>query len=87
MAIISIFHNHTIYSTLAATSHFNELIKVAAETILKQLGMVDLGNLMGAFKFVSEVEKYNGDIKKRKPEAEEKGEEFTKNTFGSSFGL
>lgn len=61
------FHNHTIYSTLAATSHFNELIKVAAENDFKAVGMVDLGNLMGAFKFVSEVEKYNEDIKKRKP--------------------
>jgi DNA polymerase-3 subunit alpha len=28
------FHNHTIYSTLSATSHFNELIK-AAENDLK----------------------------------------------------
>ena len=72
------FHNHTIYSTLSATSHFNELIKAAAENDFKAVGMVDLGNLMGAFKFVSEVEKYNGDIKKKKAEAEEKGEEFTK---------
>jgi DNA polymerase-3 subunit alpha len=61
------FHNHTIYSTLSATSHFNELIK-AAENDYKAVGMVDLGNLMGAFKFVSEVEKYNGDIKKKKAE-------------------
>jgi DNA polymerase-3 subunit alpha len=42
------------------------LIKVAAENDYKAVGMVDLGNLMGAFKFVSEVEKYNGDIKRKK---------------------
>lgn len=64
------FHNHTIYSTLAAT-YFNELIKVVAENDFKAVGMVDLGN-DGAFKFVSEVGKYNGDIKKKKEEAEEK---------------
>jgi DNA polymerase-3 subunit alpha len=48
------------------------LIKVAAENDYKAVGMVDLGNLMGAFKFVSEVEKYNGDIKKRKPKPKKK---------------
>ena len=40
--------------------------------------MVDLGNLMGAFKFVSEVEKIQWRYQKKKAEAEEKGEEFTK---------
>lgn len=70
------FHNHTIYSTLSSTSQFSDLINTASENGFKAVGMVDLGNLMGAFKFVSEVEKYNDDLQNKKKVAEEKGEPF-----------
>ena len=46
--------------------------------------MVDLGNMMGAFKFISEVENYNSKVKKahqeyidQKQKAEEEGVEFS----------
>ena len=46
--------------------------------------MVDLGNMMGAFKFISEVENYNSKVKKahqeyidQKQKAEEEGIEFS----------
>lgn len=78
------FHNHSIYSSLQASSHLNELIKKALENNYPAVGLVDLGNMMGAFKFVSEVEKTNANLKKayqeyldQKEKAEEEGLSFT----------
>ena len=77
------FHNHSIYSSLQASSNIQELINKALENNFSAVGLVDLGNMMGAFKFVSEVEKANGNIKKKyqefldkKQKAEEEGTEF-----------
>ncbi|CAA7193688.1 DNA polymerase III subunit alpha [Chryseobacterium potabilaquae] len=77
------FDNHSVFSTLTATSGINDLIKKAIDENYPAVGMVDLGNMMGAFKFVSAVEGANADrLKKykeyetKKQEAEEKGEIF-----------
>ncbi len=77
------FHNHSIYSSLQASSHIHELINKALTNNFPAVGLVDLGNMMGAFKFVSEVEKTNGNIKKnyaeyldKKEKAKEAGTEF-----------
>lgn len=56
------FHNHSIYSALQATSSISDLIKKASKNNFPAVGLVDLGNLMGAFKFVSEVEKFNKNL-------------------------
>ena len=78
------FHNHSIYSSLQASSHIHELINKALTNNFPAVGLVDLGNMMGAFKFVSEVEKTNGNIKKnyaeyldKKEKAKEEGIEFS----------
>ena len=78
------FHNHSIYSSLQSSTDLGDLVKKALKNDFPAVGLVDLGNLMGAFKFVSEVEKVNGSIKNelkeysaKKLEAEEKGEEFS----------
>jgi DNA polymerase-3 subunit alpha len=80
------FHNHSIYSSLQSSTNINSLINNALKENFPAVGMVDLGNLMGAFKFVSEVEKINGNIKKdfknyleKQKKAEEEGGEFTEN--------
>ena len=77
------FDNHSVFSTLTATSSINDLIKKATDDNFPAVGMVDLGNMMGAFKFVSAVEGANGDRAKKhkeylakKQEAEENGTEF-----------
>ena len=77
------FHNHSIYSSLQASSHISDLVNKAIRNNFSAAGLVDLGNMMGAFKFVSEVEKANGNIKKayqeyldKKQKAEEEGTEF-----------
>ena len=68
---------------MTATSSINDLIKKATEDNFPAVGMVDLGNMMGAFKFVSAVESTNSDRSKKhkeyvakKQEAEENGTEF-----------
>ncbi|MCQ4034698.1 DNA polymerase III subunit alpha [Kaistella montana] len=77
------FHNHSIYSSLQASSNISDLVNKAIRNNFAAVGLVDLGNMMGAFKFVSEVEKTNGNIKKnyqeyldKKQKADEEGTEF-----------
>ncbi len=57
------FHNHSIYSSLQASSSLSDLVNNALENNFPAVGMVDLGNMMGAFKFISEVEGANAKIK------------------------
>ncbi|KAF5279695.1 hypothetical protein FQR65_LT15284 [Abscondita terminalis] len=64
------FYSHSIYSTLQATSGLADLVSVAEKNNFPAVGLVDLGNMMGAFKFIDEVEKYNGNLKQKKQEAE-----------------
>lgn len=77
------FDNHSVFSTLMATSSISDLIKRASDDNFPAVGMVDIGNMMGAFKFVSAVESANSERSKKhkeylakKQEAEEKGEVF-----------
>ena len=78
------FHNHSIFSSLQSTTSIEDLINKAKSDNFPAVGMVDLGNMMGAFKFISEVENYNSKVKKayqeyidQKQKAEEEGVEFT----------
>lgn len=77
------FNNHSVFSTLMATSSISDLIRKASDEKFPAVGIVDTGNMMGAFKFVSAVEGANGDRAKKhkeyltaKQEAEENGTEF-----------
>ncbi|SDD85513.1 DNA polymerase III subunit alpha [Riemerella columbipharyngis] len=77
------FHNHSVFSSLQATSSISDLINKAKTNRFPAVGMVDLGNMMGAFKFIAEVDKYNTgvdkelkDYEERKKKAEEEGIEF-----------
>ena len=78
------FHNHSIFSSLQSTTSIEDLINKAKSDNFPAVGMVDLGNMMGAFKFISEVESYNSKVKKahqeyidQKQKAEEEGVEFS----------
>ena len=78
------FHNHSIFSSLQSTTSIEDLINKAKSDNFPAVGMVDLGNMMGAFKFISEVENYNSKVKKahqeyidQKQQAEEEGLEFS----------
>lgn len=67
------FHNHSIYSSLQATSSISDLILKATKNNFPAVGLVDLGNLMGAFKFVTEVEKHNKSLEEKLKEENAEG--------------
>jgi DNA polymerase III subunit alpha len=52
-------HNHTQYSILQSTTKITDLIAQASEYQMNSIGISDIGNMMGAFEFVTEVEKHN----------------------------
>ena len=60
-------HNHTQYSVLQSTTKIQELVQKAGEYNMPGVAITDLNNLMGAFHFVSAVEKYNKD---KEPDAQ-----------------
>jgi len=57
------FHNHTSFSILTATTSVEALIQKAIDENMPAVGMTDLGNLMGAFKFVSTAKRMNSGRK------------------------
>lgn len=71
-------HNHSIYSNLSSSLKFQDLIDNAVENQFPAVGLCDLGNLMGAFKFISAIENHNSDIKKKITNSELSLEEIQK---------
>lgn len=65
------FHNHSIFSALQSSSSISSLVNAAVKNDFPAVGLVDLGNMMGAFKFISEVENTNKILKKKQEEYEE----------------
>ncbi|MEO9531209.1 MAG: DNA polymerase III subunit alpha [Crocinitomicaceae bacterium] len=71
-------HNHSQFSILQSTIKINNLVNKAGEYDCPAVALTDTGNMMAAFHFVTDVNKYNKALKAKKAEAEEKGEPFTK---------
>jgi len=63
------FHSHSIYTPLQATSSIKDLIYTASENNFPAVGLVDIGGMMGAFKFIEEAEKHNENLKQINPES------------------
>jgi DNA polymerase III subunit alpha len=57
-AIFCHLHVHSHYSVLQATTGIQSLIKKAKENKMPAVALTDLGNMYGAFKFVSEALKH-----------------------------
>jgi DNA polymerase-3 subunit alpha len=68
-------HNHTQFSVLQSTISVPDLVKAAGAHQMSAVAMTDHANMMGAFHFVSNVSKYNKEVKAKNAEAVEKGEE------------
>ncbi len=93
------FHNHSIYSALQSSTKISDLIAKALKNNFPAVGLVDLGNLMGAFKFVSEVEKWNADARdfnesydlkkdeEREPDDEKEFQKNKKKFLGQRYDL
>ena len=69
-ASFSHLHNHTGYSVLQSTISVPDLIAATAANNMTAIAMTDHANMMGAFHFVTQVNKYNKAVK----EAVAKGE-------------
>lgn len=57
-------HNHTQFSVLQSTISFEGLVDNAVNAHMPAVAMTDTGNMMGAFEFVTAVNKYNASLKK-----------------------
>src|SRR5690554_1734203 len=55
-------HNHSQYSVLQATSDITQLVKAAVSFGMPAVALTDIGNMMGAFRFVKTVNDYNKKI-------------------------
>ena len=66
-------HNHTQFSVLQSTISIPHLVSAAAKQKMKAVAMTDIGNMMGAFQFVSKIESHNKSVKAQKAEIEENG--------------
>lgn len=56
------FHNHTSFSILTATTSIDALVQKAIDEKMPAVGITDMGNLMGAFKFTSAVKRANSSL-------------------------
>ena len=55
-------HNHTQFSVLQSTMSIKDLIEVTSEMNMPAVALTDNANMMGAFRFVSEIQRYNRSI-------------------------
>lgn len=73
-AVFAHLHNHTQFSVLQSTISVPALVSAAAKEKMPAVAMTDVGNMMGAFQFVSAVMNHNKSVAAKNKEAEEKGE-------------
>src|SRR5690554_2533627 len=66
-------HNHTQFSVLQSTISVDALVKATTEQKMKAVAMSDVGNMMGAFQFVSKIESHNKSVRSKNAEIEENG--------------
>ena len=65
-------HNHSQFSMLQSTIKLNDLVEKTFEHKMKAVALTDLGNMMGAFRFVDTIKKKNKQIKEIIKNSEEK---------------
>ena len=55
-------HAHSQFSILQSTASTQDLIRAAAEDGMPGIALTDMGNMMGAFHFLQQIEHYNKSI-------------------------
>ena len=73
-AVFAHLHNHTQFSVLQSTISVPALVSAAAKAKMPAVAMTDVGNMMGAFQFVSAAMNHNKSVAAKNKEAIEKGE-------------
>ncbi len=59
-------HNHTQFSVLQSTMSISDLVGVTSEMNMSAVALTDNANMMGAFRFVSEIQKHNKSVDDQK---------------------
>ena len=65
-------HNHTQFSMLQSTIKITDLVDLTYKNNMNAVAITDLGNMMGAFRFISEVKKVNQKIDEENKSLDEK---------------
>ena len=65
-------HNHTQFSMLQSTIKITDLVNLTYKNNMNAVAITDLGNMMGAFRFISEVKKVNLKIDEENKSLDEK---------------
>ena len=55
-------HNYSQFSILQSTTGISELIKAALINKMPAVALTDIGNMMGVFNFVTEIDKHNQSV-------------------------
>ena len=84
-------HNHSQFSVLQSTISINALVSAAVKNKMPAVAMTDVGNMMGAFHFVSAVFNHNKAAEAKNKVAEENGEQpsepIVKPIVGCTFNI
>lgn len=67
-------HNHSQFSVLQSTMSIPALINNAVKNNMPAVALTDIGNMMGAFQFVSGIIGHNKTVESKNKSAEEAGE-------------
>jgi len=86
---LSHLHNHSQFSILQSTSSVDKLVKKTGKLGMPAVALTDIGNMMGAFNFVSAVSKYNEEVDKANENLEEnqKPQQKIKGIVGCVFNI
>ena len=79
-------HNHSQFSILQSTISIKKLVDATAKNGMQAVALTDRGNLMGAFHFVKEINKYNQSIISKSEDSKLDGEIPNRNTIKPIIG-
>jgi DNA polymerase-3 subunit alpha len=79
--------NHSTFSILNSTTAIGDLIKTAARSGMKAVGLTDAGNLMGAFHFVSAVNSHNKKEQQAVKDGKKEQASILKGVLGCEFNI
>ena len=65
-------HNHTQFSVLQSTMSIVDLVSITSKMNMPAVALTDNANMMGAFRFVNEIQKYNQSIDKQEEDVNDK---------------
>jgi len=66
-------HNHSQFSVLQSTSSISDLVQATVQQNMPAVALTDSGNMMGAFRFVKQIDSYNKSLSEEDQDKKLKG--------------